>query len=163
VHIYAGSGDISGLALFSPKATRIFAGRDITDVALYIQNTNASDISMVSAGHDLILYDPNSPLLIAAQSTGNALNVGDGPLAGDIQIGGPGTLEVFAGRNIDLGIGSENTDGTALGITSIGNARNPSLPFQGADIIAGAGIGIASGLAHSQLDFAAFESQFLDP
>lgn len=163
IHIYAGTGNLSGLTLFSPKATRIIAGHDITDIAFYLQNLSANDVTVVSAGRDLVAYDPNSPLRTAAQTGANALNPGSGPLAGDIQISGPGTLEVFAGRNLDLGIGSNNADGTAVGITSIGNGRNPALPFDGADIIAGAGIGISSNLANSQLDFAAFETQFLDP
>ena len=49
-----------------------------------------------------------------------------------------------------------------MGITSIGNARNPSLPFGGASIIASAGVGGADGSA-SNLDFSNFISQFLDP
>ena len=163
VHIYASSGNLSGLTLFSPKATRIAAGRDITDIAFYVQNLTGNDLSVISAGRDLIAYDPNSPLRTAAQAGPNVLNAGVGPLAGDIQISGPGTLEVLAGRNLDLGAGPNNTDGTAVGLTSIGNGRNPSLPFEGANIIAGAGIGVSSSLAHSQLDFAAFDSQFLDP
>jgi filamentous hemagglutinin len=163
IHIYASTGNLSGLTLFSPKATRIIAGRDITDIAFYLQNLTADDTSIVSAGRDLIAYDPNSPLRVGAQTGLNVLSPGTTPLAGDIQVSGPGTLEVFAGRNLDLGVGPNNADGTAVGITSIGDARNPYLPFGGADIIGGAGIGIASGLANSQLDFKAFESHFLDP
>jgi filamentous hemagglutinin len=160
IHLYAGRGDISGLTLFSGKAARVVAGQDITDIALYIQNVRADDITLVAAGRDLIAYDPNSPLRVLANAVGNFAS---GPAAGDIQISGPGTLEVLAGRNLDLGVGPNNADGTAVGITSIGNARNPYLPFDGANIIAGAGIGISNGLANSNLDFAAFETQFLDP
>ena len=61
-------------------------------------------------------------------------------MAGDIQINGPGVLEVLGGRNIDLGTGANFIDGTGVGITSIGNIRNPNLPFAGADIIALAGV-----------------------
>ena len=61
------------------------------------------------------------------------------------------------------GVGNNNLDGTAVGVTSIGNARNPYLPFAGADIITGAGVGIASGLDSSQLGFANFLAQFVDP
>jgi hypothetical protein len=89
------------------------------------------------------------------------------PEAGDIQISGPGTLEVLAGHNLNLGNGGTNTiyDGTALGITSIGNARNPALPFAGANVVAGAGIGGSTGvgLDGSQLDFKDFINQFLSP
>ena len=170
--LYALSGSISGLTLFSPKATRVTAGRDITDVALYLQNNRANDVSIVAAGRDLIAFDPNSPLRVAAQSAGNELlqssstvpGPGTGnPTAGDIQISGPGTLEVLAGRNFDLGVGNGAGDGTGIGITSIGNGRNPNLPFTGASVFAGAGLGVASSLAQSSLDFPTFLAQFLDP
>ena len=153
IRLYAGSGNISGLTLFSPKAAEIHAGRDITDIAFYLQNLSSDDISVISAGRDIIAYNANSILRVAA---GLGANTDGGPQAGDIQIAGPGTLEVLAGRNLDLGIGPNNTDGTALGIVSIGNARNPYLPFEGANIIAGAGIGLSTGLSSSKLDFDAF-------
>ncbi|MFZ4717764.1 MAG: filamentous hemagglutinin family protein, partial [Chthoniobacterales bacterium] len=56
-----------------------------------------------------------------------------------------------AGGNLDLGTGNANPDGTGVGITSIGNARNPALPFGGASIIAAAGIPLPSGLASGEL------------
>ncbi len=167
VHLYALDGDISGLTLFSAKSTRVVAGQDITDIALYLQNVAASDVSVVSAGRDIIAYDPNSELRTAAQVGNNELAQGtSGNLAaGDIQINGPGTLEVLAGRNLDLGIGPNAGDGTAVGITSIGNARNPNLPFAGADIIALAGVGGSAGLdqsANFKKDFNSFITEFLD-
>jgi hypothetical protein len=152
LRIYAETGDLSGITLFSPKAARVLAGRDLTDVGLYLQNVADNDISVVSAVRDIVAYQPNSPFRITAQSAGNALAFGAGPLSGDIQISGPGTLEVLAGRNLDLGIGPANVDGTGLGITSIGNARNPALPTDGSAIFAGAGIGQNSGLGASRLD-----------
>jgi filamentous hemagglutinin len=172
MHIYAGSGDASGFTLFSSKVTDVIAGGDITNVALYIQNNNAANVSMVVAGGDIIAYDPNSPALVQARSTGNtlvaynsgvALPASQNPNAGDIQIAGPGTIEVLAGHNLDLGVGPGKSDGTGAGLVSIGNNANPYLPFDGADIIAGAGIGGSFGLANSQLDFSAFISRFLDP
>ena len=164
VHLYAADGAISGLTLFSPKAARVIASEDITDTAFYIQNDNADDVSVVSAGRDLIPFDPNSPLRIAAQAPGNALDIPDlSSKAGDIQISGPGTLEALAGRNLTLGVGRNSTDpgDTNLGLTSIGNARNPNLPFAGADIIAGAGVGGAGGLEGGALDFGTFIEQFV--
>src|SRR5215475_3170789 len=87
IHIYAGTGNLSGLTLFSPKATRIIAGRDITDIAFYLQNVSPNDVSVVSAGRDLVAYDPNSPLRSAAQNGSNVLSPENtSPLAGDIQI-----------------------------------------------------------------------------
>ncbi len=158
LRIYATGGDISGITLFSAKAARVVASEDITDMALYIQNTKADDVSVVASGGDIIAYDASSPLRTLATRTGNALNINEVPLAGDIQISGPGTLEVLAGRNLDLGTGGNNADGTGVGITSIGNGRNPSLPFDGANIIAAAGIGPSFDLSSSALDFDAFVS-----
>jgi len=169
-HLYAVSGDISGLTLFASKQGRIVAGNDITDVGLYVQNDNATDITVVSAGRDIIAYDLSSTLLQSALASGNitnalANNAGAGQSAsaqsGDIQISGPGTLEVLAGRNLTLGAGAANPDGTGVGITSIGNARNPGLPFGGADIIAGAGVGLSSSLANSQIAFQPFIQEFV--
>ncbi len=158
-HLYAGSGDISGLTLFSSKATRAIAGGSITDVSLYIQNDQASDITVVSAARDIVPHDPNSPLRNSSNAAGNALI----PLAGDLQISGPGTVEVLAGRNLTLGQGAQNSDGTGAGISTIGNARNPYLGFAGADVIAGAGIGGSQGLDQSKIGFAAFIRKYLDP
>ena len=166
VHLYALAGDISGVTLFSGKSTRVVAGQDITDIALYLQNVAATDVSVVSAGRDIVAYDPNSQLRATAQTGNNELSLAQvfgGPAAGDIQINGPGALEVLAGRNLDLGVGPNASDGTGVGITSIGNARNPNLPFAGADIIAAAGIGGSAGLDESALNFKSFITEFLDP
>ena len=165
VHVYAESGDISGLTLFAGKATQVIAGQDITDIALYLQNNHVNDISLVQAGRDIIAYDANSPLrtLSLAEISSSAGLTLPAPLPGDIQIGGPGTLEVLAGRNLDLGAGPNNNDGTGLGITSIGNLRNPALPFAGASIVAGAGLGSANGLGSTAIDFNAFSYYFLNP
>jgi len=160
VLLYAAGGDITGLTLFSPKFTRAIAENDITDISFYLQNVSESDISIVSAGRDVIPYNENSPLRSLATNIDkeNALGNEDITLAGDIQINGQGFLEVLAGRNLDLGTGSSYSDGTGAGITSIGNFRNPFLPFEGASIIAMAGVqgqsgGAALGLAGSNLDF----------
>jgi filamentous hemagglutinin family protein len=176
--ISAASGDISGLTLYSSKSSHVFAGQDITDVSLYIQNDRPGDITSVTAGGSIIPYDPNSPLRLEAQTAGNVILVGGSstagpsggtPTAGDIQIGGPGTLEVLAGGNIDLGetVGTAPTNGTSVGVTSVGNSGNPSLPFQGADVVMAAGlVGVGSagsGIAGSKADVADFISQFIDP
>lgn len=159
--LYAGAGDISGVTLFSPKFAEIYAGRDILDVAFYIQNLKDTDTTIVSSGRDIIPYNANSALRVLANGPGN-LPLNGAPLAGDIQIGGPGTLEVLAGRNLDLGTGPSNADGTGVGITAIGNARNPFLDFAGANIVAGAGIGSSRGLNESAMDFETFISGFVE-
>jgi filamentous hemagglutinin len=100
VRIYATGGDLSGLTLFSPKAASILASRDITDIAFYIQNLRSSDVSIVSSGRDIIAYNANSILRSQAVSTGNFTALGsitELPKSGDIQINGPGSLQVLAG------------------------------------------------------------------
>ena len=102
VRLYAGAGDISGITLFSPKAARIFSNRDISDVSLYLQNLKDQDVSIVSAGRDILPYNSNSAL----RTAGTSGIVPTESLPGDLQIAGPGTLEVLAGRNLDLGAGA---------------------------------------------------------
>ncbi len=162
MRIYAAAGDVTGLALFSAKSARVLAAQDITDVSFYIQNANEEDVSVVSAGRDIIPYNANTALRTQSLSSGNIIGTGENPLAGDIQISGPGTLQVLAGRNIDLGTGGVNVDGTGSGITSIGNARNPFLPTGGANLVVGAGLGdLANGLGGSTLDLEAFIEQYV--
>ena len=174
VRVYTGNGDISGLVLYAPKFSKITSGGSISDVAFYLQNLNANDISIVSAAGDIIPYNEAATLRTEASNILAGNIVLDAPritannklvtaLAGDIQISGPGFLEVLAGRNLDLGTGENLADGTGTGIISIGNSRNPNLPFEGASIIALAGIGgavggPALGLAGSKLDFENLEA-----
>ncbi len=167
VRLYADTSDVTGVTLFSPKPARVLAGRDITDVALYLQNLKPDAVSVVSSARDLVPYNPNSALRVAAKTGNNFVvegffQAGAGPLAGDIQIGGPGTLEVLAGRNLDLGTAVATADGTAAGITSIGNTRNPFLPFEGADLVTGAGLGRTLGLGQSGVDWDAFLNSVLE-
>jgi hypothetical protein len=162
LRIYAKNGDISGLGLFSAKKANIFAANDISDVSFYIQNTSSLDNSIISAGRDIIAYNANTSAREEAGSTGNILSDNELPLAGDLQISGPGTLQVLAGRHIDLGTGAVNSDGTGAGITSIGNARNPYLPSDGAQLIVAAGLGeSAKGLSLSSMKLQAFIDQFV--
>ena len=162
LRLYAGSGDISGLTLFSPKSARLFAGRDLTDSALYIQNVRPDDVSIVTSGRDIIPANANAPVRILANRGANIPNVTAGPLAGDIQISGPGSLQVLAGRTLDLGTVPGHPDGTGVGLSSIGNARNPNLAFAGAHIIAGAGLGSSTGLGSSSLDFDRFIAEYVE-
>ncbi|MDR3401065.1 MAG: filamentous hemagglutinin family protein [Chthoniobacter sp.] len=158
--LYTLSGNISGLTLISSKPTEVLAGQDITDVGLFIQNVSDQSISVVAAGRDIIPYAPTT-----------LLPLGDpADPSGDIQISGPGTLEVLAGRNLDLGapvnisgsVAAANADGIGLGITSIGNSRNPSLPFTGANVITAAGIGGPADLSNNpNLSFTTFDTQYL--
>jgi hypothetical protein len=161
MRIYAGKGDISSLTVFSPKRPRFWLETTLAMSLSTFKNVAEDDISVVAAGRDIIAFNANTPRRVLAVSPGNALSPASTPLAGDLQIAGPGTLEVLAGRNLDLGSGPNNPDGTGLGIVSIGNARNPYLTFAGADLVVGAGIDGSTGLESSALDFTTFISTFL--
>ncbi|MDD4880164.1 MAG: filamentous hemagglutinin family protein, partial [Gallionellaceae bacterium] len=126
VRIYAESGDIVakiGSGLLLPKAFEMLAGQNIVNANVTAQNLDKAQTSTLMAGRDLRYTSPRTD---AGLLQGN----GEG-----IRIGGPGYLEVVAGRNIDLG--------TAGGIVSTGNLDNPSLGYGGADIALLAGMGTA--------------------
>jgi len=161
LRIYSLEGGLSGLTLFSAKKSRITTFGDITDIAFYIQNNSAADNTVVSSGGNITAFNSASPLRIASLLDGNLPVAGQSALPGDIQISGPGTLQVLAGRNLDLGIGGNFTDGTGTGVTSIGNLRNPYLVAEGADVVIGAGIGLAAGLPTSALKFEDFINDFV--
>ncbi len=73
---------------------------------------------------------------------------------------------MLAGGNLNLGQGTAHADlnpGTNLGIVSIGQSRDPYLPFQGAEIIVAAGLGDTSGLGDTAgVDYKAFENAYLN-
>ena len=161
--LYSLGGNISGLTLFSSKRAEVLAGGNITNDAFYIQNVSADDVSVVSAGGAITPFVPNPNLNINP-------GVGSNP-TGDIQIGGPGTLEVLAGGNLNLGTvlsaNAQNettftTEGLGVGITSVGNARNPFLPFGGANVITAAGIGGPGDLSSNpNLNYSSFGDKYL--
>jgi hypothetical protein len=122
-------GDIKGLTLSVPKATDIVAGRDIIDLSFTGQNLNPNDITLISAGRDYL------------DSSGNA-----GPL---VTVGGPGSVDLLAGRNINLGLSG--------GVLTSGNLDNANLPTsQGANLTLMAGLG-------KNPDYAAFLSNIVAP
>ncbi len=163
IRLYALGGGLSGLTLFAPKPARIHVAGDLMDVAFYLQNLADTDQTVISADRDIIPYNANTPRRAAALTNGQRTAAGELPLAGDIRLSGPGSLVVLAGRHLDLGTGeTSNTDGTGAGLTTIGNARNPYLPFAGADIIAGAGLGPVVSLAENQIAFADFISEHVE-
>jgi len=155
IRIIADTGSLSGVELFAPKKTEIKVGGDLYDVAIAIQHLSRSDVSIISAGGEMRLYDANNPDRLAAiEDLKNRppAYARPQPRSGDIQISGPGTLQVIAGGNIDLGTGDVRSDGTGVGITSIGNARNPALPFEGASLITMAGASLPGSLADAGLN-----------
>lgn len=131
----------SGRAAFAfrlPRASRISVGGDIEDAKLWLQNNFDNDISYVRAGGDLRATTFRNEVG-AVGVVGSQTN----PVIG---IGGPGTLLVEVGGNIDLGASG--------GILSYGDIYNGRLADSGADIIALAGL-------KSVPDFAAFAQRYM--
>jgi filamentous hemagglutinin family protein len=123
--------DTLNVALQLPKPAEVIAGRDISNLQYEGQNLNVADLTLVSAGRDVI----------------DTVNGGS---EGIIQVGGPGRLDVLAGRNVDLGFSS--------GITTVGDTANPNLPTAtGADLTVVAGLGQAAG------NYASFVNSIISP
>jgi filamentous hemagglutinin len=109
--------DISQLALSLPKAADIEAGRDITNLILRNQNLASTDTTLIAAGRDFTYTD---------SCTSGC----------QITTGGPGRLDIIAGRNLDLAFAS--------GITTTGNIFNGNLPATGSSISVLTGAGARS-------------------
>nr|WP_225587367.1 filamentous haemagglutinin family protein [Methylomonas fluvii] len=121
--IIAANGSISGIGdalVAAAKATDIWAGEDLYNLSLAIQNINAGDVTTISAGRDLVFPILRDPVTGAVQGS-----------PGGIQLAGPGLLNIWAGRHVDLG--------SSEGITTVGPLLNPALPPSGADVVVLAG------------------------
>jgi filamentous hemagglutinin family protein len=114
--------DIDGVVLSTPKAGEIAAGRDIVNLQYQGEGLNANDLTLMVAGRDFsdpeVFGDNGAPVTAP----------------GVVQVGGPGRLDILAGRNIDLGL--------SVGITTVGNLFNPNLATAtGGNITMMAGLG----------------------
>lgn len=143
VRVYALDGSIlaspvgksggEGIQLITSKPTMVRAGLDIVNLTFSGQNLASDDVTIVSAGRDIV-YEPYP----FNRNTGNSL-----------QLNGPGRFEVSAGRHVLLS--------SSDGIYTLGNLTNPYLPAgQGADISVIAG-------AAGTFDYAAFAARYLAP
>jgi len=158
VRVYALDGDITNgvqsaggfygdfLTLLPSKQAEIRAGRDIVNLSLVGQQTRQADITRVSAGRDI--YDTPYG--------------GQDQVAPSLQLGGPGTFVVDAGRDIgpfisqaDVSARASNGNAYPTGIQAVGNAYNPYLPHESADILVNFGVGPG-------VDTAAFVARYLD-
>lgn len=129
VRLYAVGGDVVGpgadagvLGTFA-KSVAVQAGRDIVDPWIVGQNLAPGDVTLVAAGRDVRFTVPRNADT-GAQRTSTAA----------IAIGGPGRVEVLAGRDVDLA--------TSLGVLTRGNRANASLPSTGASVLVAAGLGM---------------------
>ncbi|KJV06496.1 filamentous haemagglutinin family protein [Methylocucumis oryzae] len=129
--IIAKTGDInfssaSEVAFYLPSASTFQAGNDINNLSVYGQNLSVADTTTIKAGRD-IRFD--------------ALLDSDGHVQANdrqIELGGPGNLNIQAGRDVNLG-------GSA-GVNTIGNTKNTVLPSSGAgvDVLVGLNNGSAA-------------------
>lgn len=116
VRIYAQQGSlqpVDPLLFVLPKFAQIQAGKDMQDVSFKIQHADEG-ISQITAGRDIRFTSPRN-------AQGNLVN-----LTREIEVAGPGEVQVFAGRTIDLG--------ASEGLFTIGNTFNSALAERGADI-----------------------------
>jgi filamentous hemagglutinin len=129
--VVAAGRDINDLNLTVPKATDIVAGRDVVNLTFLGQNLNPNDLTLISAGRDVI--DP-----VSLDNTSELISVG-----------GPGRVDLIAGRNLDLGLSE--------GLQTTGNLDNPNLPTAG-----GADLTIMAGLGQAP-DYQVFLSKIVAP
>lgn len=139
VRFYAGKDVVfdPNTKVILPKAVEVYAGHDVVNPNLIVQNNRAIDVSVIEAGGSIRYSEPE--------------RLPDGSIvasAATLQVAGPGRLHLVAGGNIDLG--------SAEGGRSVGDLYNPYLPSQGADIMVRPGT--AAGM-----NYTAMISAYLDP
>ncbi|WP_421848891.1 filamentous haemagglutinin family protein [Novosphingobium sp.] len=129
--IYAG-GDIANSVINLAKQARITAGRDIVNLYFTGQNTSAADTTTITAGRDILgtttsSASANLPYIVSS----------------NFLLGGPGTFQVQAGRDIGPFINSATIDNISYagGIQTVGNDANPWLAPVGADLSVLFGVG----------------------
>jgi filamentous hemagglutinin family protein len=120
--------DINDLGLAVPKAADVVAGRDIVNLTLKGQNVSSADTTLISAGRD----------------------ISDNDTSAEVAVGGQGGLDVFAGRNVDLGVGG--------GITTVGDLVNANLPSP-----LGADVTLAVGYGSQGADYSSFLKTIIAP
>ena len=136
-------GDISSVQFNVPKQAIIEAGNDLLNSSILIQQINAGDASIISAGRD-IKYE------LALVSDGSNYDGTPDNIINkkyQINIAGPGNALLKTGRNLDLG--------ASVGLTSVGNLFNPALANSGANL------DILVGLKGGTPDYVAFIDKYL--
>jgi hypothetical protein len=129
------------------KAAFIEAGENIVNLSFQGQNLRDADVTRIVAGRDI----EDTPLQA------------DAPVIPSLQLGGPGYFDIEAGRNIgpltnqaqEFGSLGEAA-GVTSGIDAVGNANNPSLPHESANIQVLFGVGPG-------IDDADFIASYINP
>lgn len=157
-HLYALQGDVTnGLVIADPGAVpattlpmpvltdlpiAVRAGQDVLNLQLYAQNTQSTDVTLVTAGRDITYDLPADNINVIGTGT-NGDNL--------IELAGPGALILQAGRNLgpfpnDFNSGPSGVETTgAYDWTS--SFINPLLPSTGASVYAYAGVATGIGSA----------------
>ena len=133
-------GDIlgaEGALLFLSRAGEVYSGREIVNLNLIAQNTDALDVTLLGALRDLYYDTPRLPVDTTIGSAGAVLSTNN-----VINLWGPGRMLVSTGRNVELG--------TSGGILSRGTTVNAALPGPGG------AISLFAGLGPTGLDFTSF-------
>jgi filamentous hemagglutinin family protein len=146
VRIIAETGSISGNSqlIILPKESQFIAGKDISNLRADVKNLNIGDLTSFQAGRDIIFdirQDESSNKLLTNTDR--------------IRVGGPGLLQILAGRNLDLG--------NSAGITTRGSTDDARLAAGGAAIVAAAGLGAESTGSVRKPDYVAFTNRYLAP
>ncbi len=131
------------------KPAQIQAAQSIFNLAFLGQNLRNDDITSIVAGTDI--YDTRN---LASESLGF--------IAPALAVGGPGVFDVEAGRNIGpltsqaQVFAVQGTGAAVTGIDAIGNADNPYLPHESANVQVLFGVG-------KGIDNAAFIADYVAP
>lgn len=141
VRIVSDAGSIRDGAYILPKSAELIAGLDISNLNFTGKNLNVNDVTVLQAGRDIIqpvAKDANNQLI--ANNNG-------------ILVGGPGQLQVLAGRHVSLG----NSDG----IVTDGSVRDVRLTSGGATVYVAAGLGVGANGKLNQPAYAEFVQRYL--
>lgn len=131
VRLVTKEGDIKSIQVNVPKKAIVQSGNDITNALIDIQHVNVGDVSIISAGRDIrYTSDRDTEGILKANFAG-------------MQIAGPGSVFVKAGRNIDFGASN--------GLTTIGDIGNSNLSTS-----VSSDITILAGLNSGSPDYSAF-------
>ncbi|SFW10905.1 filamentous haemagglutinin family protein [Nitrosovibrio sp. Nv17] len=146
IRIVAARGSILGNSqpIYLPKQAQFIAGQDIRNLRLEGKNLNPGDLTLLQAGRDLhfdVNLSPSSNRLVRNPDR--------------IRVGGPGLLQILAGRHVDLG--------NSGGISTRGATDDARLPARGADIVAAAGLGSQADGGLRAPEYAAFIERYLVP
>ena len=107
------------LRLEMAEPASVFAGQDIVNLRVNSQHSKVEDTTTLQAGRDFLM--PNE------RTQNGSLR----PNNNQVVIGGQGTLEVIAGRDVNLG--------SSQGISTVGDTLNPFLDDVGAEVLVMAG------------------------